>query len=262
MSLGPHKKMHKIVSAACLALALPAPMLAQANGDAPAPMLAEPTAKAMAAAEALLPRSAIIEANVAGFGAGFSVMARQNPSLQQILDAHPGLEAALIASGSDETRKVMEAEYPGLLKIAARFIDARYTPAEQAALIGFYSSSAGQKMLRNEIGSSDPETMLEAFTDEDGKLTDDEANAMSKTLTPARLAKSLTPAERVAASKFFASPAGRKIGANSGAFQSLSVNWVNDVIARNGSRFAERSGETMAAFMADAAAKKKAAAQQ
>jgi hypothetical protein len=219
--------------------------------------LTPPSADAQMLASLLVPRDIFIASNVNSFEQTFPIMAAKDPNLANLIRAYPGVDAAMIATGKGELMKILSSEYPGLADQVAVFVAQRYSPAEIKEFIRFYSTPAGKKLIRAEYGSIDPKEMLAAFTDKDRKLTMDEVQKMEA--NAASLGSDLTSAEKIASTKFFLGPVGRKIAQNKAGFQELTVNWVNNLLAKYQGQLSEASGKTIMDFItaADAKAGKK-----
>ncbi len=250
-----------ILRGACVAAtiticAMPAPALSQsapvpvdapvvavvANAPVPAPV------DAQTLAELLVPRQLFIDINMVNFEKGMAIMAKQAPELGELFKQYPGMEAALTTASGDVLRNILEIEYPDLKTKIATFVAERYTAADLAVLNSFYSGPAGRKLIRSEYESADAESMVKAFTDEDGMLTTDDVKAM-EAKNRSNFGNDLNASEKSAATRFFLGKSGRKIAQNKADFQTLTVDWVNAVIAKHQSQIQNTTAETIMAFI-------------
>ncbi len=250
-------------AAATLALcAMHVPALSQTAPvvvDQPAPAaataaVAPASADAQTFAELMVPRELFIDINMINFEKGMAIMAKQSPEMAQLFQQYPGLDVALTAASGKDLRAILESEYPDLKNKIALFASERYTTAELATLNKFYAGGAGVKLIRSEYETVDVEDMVKAFSDADGKLTEAEVRAMEAKASP-KFGNDLTSAEKLAATKFFLGPIGRKIGQNKDAFQTLTVDWVNAVIAKNQARLQTTTTDTIMGFIEKSGAK-------
>ena len=236
----------------CAQNAAPVLDVVSAPGDVAPPVLTPVPVDAQTLAGLLVPRQLFIDVNMVNFEKGMTIMAQQSPELGELFRQYPGLDKAMMQSGGTELRKILDAEYPELSNRIALFVAERYLPADLVALNRFYSGSAGRKLIEAEYGSANAEDMVKAFSDADGKLTTDEVKAM-ETKAASTFGSELTRAEKTEASRFFLGASGRKIGQNKNDFQKLTVDWVNQIIAKHQDSLAATSTETIMNFIQQSA---------
>lgn len=201
--------------------------------DTPASGVATPATPArIALAKELVghtqPKEQMVHAVLTGWDKG---VAEQDEDYQAELEAiQPGLSAKLTERGKSELVALVAEQIPQMHDRLAALFAGNCTEEELKALIAFYSSPAGAKMIRS-ITMSD--SGGEAFDDE--QLTTAEATSANREAAKEAV-KSLDGDEWLAAVRFSVSPAGRVVKALGPQVQAISADWMTRLMADFGKR--------------------------
>lgn len=156
------------------------------------------------------------------------------------LDAiEAGLGTKLSDRGRAELTMLVTERIPQLHERLAALFAANCTEQELRELIGFYSSSAGRKLIHSVI-------MSDAGGDEfdDEKLTAEEAIKINRQASAAA-AKTLNSVEQATLVKFAISPAGRAAKAVGPQVQAVSAEWMNGIMSEFSRRIEPIINETV-----------------
>lgn len=200
---------------------------------APAPRVASPaTPVRMALAKELVgytqPKELMLHAVLTGWEKG---AAEQDEDYLAELDAiQPGLGARLTERGKAELVALVAALIPQMHDRLAELFAGNCTEEELKALIAFYSSPAGSKMIRS-ITLSD--SGGDAFDDE--QLTTAEATSANRAAAKEAV-KTLDGDEWLATVIFSVSPGGRVVKALGPQVQAISAEWMTKLMADFGKR--------------------------
>ena len=238
-----------VLSVSSVALAAPAAMGAVAP---PAPRIATPATPARTAlANELVgytqPTDLMLKAVLVGYEKGAAEEGLDaGAELDELV---PGLSARLTERGKAELVALVAERIPQMHERLATMFAVNCTEEELKALIAFYSSPAGAKMIRS-ITLSD--SGGDAF--DDAKLTADEATTANR--AAARdAAKLLSGDEWLAMMSFVASPGGRAIKTFGPQVQAISADWMTELMADFSKRI-EPIAEQMVAEAVEEADKK------
>ena len=202
------------------------------SAKAPAPALSPPSPARTALARELVghtqPKELMIEAVLFGWNKG---VAEQDAADLGALDKiQAGLSGRFIDRGRAEIVAIVSERIPEMhSQIAAIYAD-NCTEEELKALIAFYSSPVGKKLIRSmtmSISGSDP------F--EDDKVTAAEATQANREAAREAV-KTLSGDEWIEAAKFGLSPTGRKVKSLAPKVQAAAADWMTRLMADYGTR--------------------------
>jgi hypothetical protein len=227
--------MNHIVALLSVSLALNAPSAAFSAPSAPPPASAsltpvtpERTALARELVGYTQPKDLMLSAVLFGYEKGASE--QDAGDLAKLESIQPGLGARITERGKTELVALVSEEIPRMHDRLATLFAANCTGEELKALIAFYSSAAGTKMIRS-VTMSD--TGGDSFDDE--KFTADEATRANRAAAK-EAAKSLNGDEWMVMMKFATSPAGRAAKALGPQVQAISAEWMTRLMADFGKR--------------------------
>jgi hypothetical protein len=170
---------------------------------------------------------------------------------KQLERDYPGLHEALWIAAEPELRKSVEADYPSFWAVLEKLYVSRLTEREAQALIAFYRSATGQKLLRTMYGNFDATKLLPGMVASDFQSVNaDEVQAATDSAR-AKAVQQLGPedeASLMTVIKFIDLEKFRALGAET---QKLTLEWVNKPNPEAEERLAERMAEAMERYMAD-----------
>lgn len=123
---------------------------------APPPIESRPlAARTLVLAKLMLPEDLIVEQEMALAKGTFEAAVPANPRARRLEAAHPGLYAAIWAEVEPELRRLASEGKPILWTRVAARLETLLTANETEALIAFYSTSIGRRILRVAIAAID-----------------------------------------------------------------------------------------------------------
>jgi len=215
-----------IAIAAALAAAAPAPVpqpsSAQSVSEAPAsPGTAAALARTVAPADLMIPLE-IEQAKKAILG-----LPTLDPDAKELEALYPGIWAAVWAATEPEMRRSVNADFPKFWAALENLYKSRLTETEAQAVLTFYRSPSGQKLLRGLTENFDATPiMAEAVKSDSGKVsadqlarvTDAAKAAAAKRAGPEDLADMMALLHSVTIEKF------KAVGMET---QKITLDWVN-----------------------------------
>jgi hypothetical protein len=151
-----------------------------------------------------------------------------NPENARFETEHPGFNNALKTSARALFADHLRISLPAKRERFARFFTNRFAPGEIDALIKFYSSPIGAKVVAGIYGRMDVDKAVDVFASADGgKISGQDVAALTASASRV-LATSYTADEETALATFSRSPAFAKLQVAMPAFHQLMADISNE----------------------------------
>ena len=204
-----------------LAAAAPAaPTGAQVTAATPASI----QARAERLAEAVTPRARFVALEVSGARQGFEAGVASDPDASA---QDRAMFKAVWAAAEPEFRRSSDAGYPALIAQLANVYAKRLNAAEIDALLHFYATPTGQKLIAAMYANVDLSPVLDEFAGQEQPKVSAGAVAEVQDRARERAVEQITPADHPALEALGRSVDMAKMHAVAAEVQSLTMNWIN-----------------------------------
>ena len=220
--------MKRIVAAsAALLLAVPAPGLAAPAIQPPA--AAKPVAaKAMELSLVLNPTEAMLDLSMRAFDAGFANGAKNDATAAALFAENPGLMDVMLAAAHPVVRKHMLLGIPAMQKRFAEFYGKSFSDVEMDALLGFYRSPTGKKLIAGMYAGADLASLVEAAgADGEGAFTPENVRGFTHSTTK-RILPAFNDDDKKMFVEFMGQPAFAKLNKILPEFRQLMAEVANE----------------------------------
>ena len=141
---------------------------------------------------------------------------------------YPGISEALIEAMSKVMRADFIADQPALRLRYARFYADRFSPDETAQLMRFYSSSAGQRLVKAKFSKLDATPMVGEFVEApDTQVSKDHIRDLNRAATLSIIGD-ISREDRATLMEFAKQPVFVKLGQARGAIEQLEAAIANE----------------------------------
>jgi hypothetical protein len=215
-----------VIIAAALAAAAPAPAL-----QTPAPQSATDPAASQATAAALArtvaPADLMIPMEVEQAKKAILALPTLDADAKELEKLYPGVWAAVWAASEPEMRRSATADFPKFWAALEQLYTSRLTEPEAQAVLTFYRSASGQKLLRGLIQNFDATPIVAGVAKSDsgkisaeqlGEATEAAKAAAAKGVGPEVMGDLMELLHAISLDKF------KAVGAET---QKITLDWVN-----------------------------------
>lgn len=211
-----------------LLIAAAAPAAATASPTPPPAAEAPVRADALALVRVLNPEGLMADMVVRTFTDSMRSVVEGSDNYRELEKEYPGLTDALIAAMAKVMREDFVADAPALRLRYARFYANHFSPDETAQLMRFYSSSAGQRLVRAKFSKLDAAPMAGEFVEDPGmQVSKDHISNMNRAATMSIIGD-MSNEDRVALVEFSKQPVFAKLGRARGAIEQLEADIANE----------------------------------
>jgi len=223
---------------------------AEAQSPAPPPQAAEaPQPRAVAMALLFIPKALLEKVAVRGGKRGFYASMAADAGGREMEQTYPGITAALWAAAEPEVRRAMTEQHPQYVDLIASIYSSRLTPAELEALLQFYSTPTGRKILDQIQRGMVPDAIYEEAL-RTGQLSQTAMQAAIDAESR-KFSATLTPEDRAAiVGVMRAVPMAKMERLNAELIQSL-LQWVDKTTAQLRARLEPIYGSAAERYMRD-----------
>jgi hypothetical protein len=163
---------------------------------------------------------------------------------------YPGLYAALWAAVEPEMRRSTEADYPSFWAALEQLYLARLTEAEAQAVMTFFKSPTGQKLLRATYGSIDATPVVAEMVKTENYALDEKQMKSVMDAAKAAAVKQIGAEDQADLWILMASIDLKKFQALGAETQKVTLEWVNKQDPEGDARIGTIMEEAMKQYMA------------
>jgi len=211
-----------------LAAALIAAPAFAGPAETPTAVTASQSAKqaAEALAQVVAPRQIMIPLNMKWAEKSIEELPKLNAEAGEFEGEFPGVHQAMWLAAKDELHAQLEASLPDLWGRLEQLYLADMTETEIRALIGFYSTPTGKRLIAGMYGNSDLQPMIQSMaTSEDGNISEQSFRTVTEDAKRKAVANAdIDPKDILPLMTAMSLPKLRAIGEKS---QRATMEWVN-----------------------------------
>ena len=217
------KRLLLLAAALIAAPAVAAP--AQAPASAATPQSASQAAAALA--QIVAPREIMVSLNMKWAEKGIEELPKLNAEAGEFEREFPGVHGAMWHAVKDELRAQLEADLPDLWNRLQQLYLANMSEPEIRALIGFYATPTGKRLIQGMYGNSDLQPMIQSMaSSEDGSISEQSFRTVNdeakrKTIADANI----DPKDILPLMTAMPLPKLRAVGEK---VQRVTMEWVNE----------------------------------
>ena len=236
-----------------LLAALPTPLLAEpapseASQAQAAPAVTPATAAALA--RIVAPLDVGVAAELEQARKAILALPTMDEDARQLEQEYPGLYAALWAAIEPEMKRTTEADYPSFWAALEQLYLARLSENEAQAVMTFFKSATGQKLLRNTYSSFDAAPMMAEMVKADNYTVDEKQMKAAADAAKAKAVGQIGPEDHADLWILMASIDLKKFQALGAETQKITLDWVNKEDPEGDARIGKIMEEAMERYMA------------
>ena len=175
---------------------------------------------------------------------------------KQLESEFPGIYAAMWAAIEPEVRRSTEADYPDYWAALERMYLARLTEQEAQAVLAFFRSPTGQKLLRGMYGAMDAGSMMAEMVKSDSSTIDAKQMQSAVDAAKAKAVEQLGPEDQASLLTLVGSIDLEKFRALGAETQRITLEWVNKEDPEGEERLGKMMQDAMENYMAAHPSKK------
>jgi hypothetical protein len=248
--------MPTIALAAALALAAPASPAAPAPNTPARASVAVSKATAATLARTVAPADITIALEVDHARKAILALPTIDEDARQLEAEFPGIYAAMWAAIEPEVRRSTEADYPSYWAALENMYLARLSEQEAQAVLAFFRSATGQKLLRGMYGAMDTGPMLAEMVKTDSATIDAKQMQSAVDAAKAKAVGQLGPEDEASLLTLVASMDLGKFRALGAETQKITLDWVNKEDPEGEEKLGKLMQDAMAKYMAAHPSKK------
>jgi hypothetical protein len=242
--------MPTIALAAALALAAPASPAAQAPNTPSQASAAVSKATAASLARTVAPADITIALEVDHARKAILALPTIDEDAGQLEAEFPGIYAAMWTAIEPEVRRSTEADYPSYWAALENMYLARLSEQEAQAVLTFFRSATGQKLLRGMYGAMDTGPMLAEMVKTDSATIDAKQMQSAVDAAKAKAVGQLGPEDEASLLTLVASMDLGKFRALGAETQKITLDWVNKEDPEGEEKLRKLMQDAMAKYMA------------
>lgn len=202
---------------------------------APAPEFPSARQAAAALAQTVAPREIMIPLNLKWAEKGMEELPKLNAESGALEREYPGIHQTMWLAAKDEVRAQLEKDIPDLWRRLERLYVAEMTESEIRALLNFYATPTGQRLIAAMYGNSDLQPMIESMaTSGDGNASEQSFKDVTENAKRKAIANAnIEPKDILPLMSSLSLPKMRAIGQK---VQQAALEWVNEDDAPNQER--------------------------
>jgi hypothetical protein len=242
--------MPTIALAAALALAAPASPAAPAPNTPAQASVAVSKATAATLARTVAPADITIALEVDHARKAILALPTIDDDARQLEAEFPGIYAAMWAAIEPEVRRSTEADYPSYWAALENMYLARLSEQEAQAVLAFFRSATGQKLLRGMYGAMDTGPMLAEMVKTDSATIDAKQMQSAVDAAKAKAVGQLGPEDEASLLTLVASMDLGKFRALGAETQKITLDWVNKEDPEGEEKLGKLMQDAMEQYMA------------
>ena len=242
--------MPTIALAAALALAAPASPAAPAPNTPAQASVAVSKATAATLARTVAPADITIALEVDHARKAILALPTIDDDARQLEAEFPGIYAAMWAAIEPEVRRSTEADYPSYWAALENMYLARLSEQEAQAVLAFFRSATGQKLLRGMYGAMDTGPMLAEMVKTDSATIDAKQMQSAVDAAKAKAVGQLGPEDEASLLTLVASMDLGKFRALGAETQKITLDWVNKEDREGEEKLGKLMQDAMEQYMA------------
>lgn len=242
--------MPSIALAAALALAAPASPAAPSPATPAQAPAAVSKATAASLARTVAPADITIALEVDHARKAILALPTIDEDARELEAEFPGIYAAMWAAIEPEVRRSTEAEYPSYWAALENMYLARLSEQEAQAVLTFFRSATGQKLLRGMYGAMDTGPMLAEMVKTDSATIDAKQMQSAVDAAKAKAVGQLGPEDEASLLTLVASMDLGKFRALGSETQRITLDWVNKEDPEGEEKLGKLMQDAMAKYMA------------
>lgn len=242
--------MPTIALAAALALAAPASPAAPAPNTPAQASVAVSKATAATLARTVAPADITIALEVDHARKAILALPTIDDDARQLEAEFPGIYAAMWAAIEPEVRRSTEADYPSYWAALENMYLARLSEQEAQAVLAFFRSATGQKLLRGMYGAMDTGPMLAEMVKTDSATIDAKQMQSAVDAAKAKAVGQLGPEDEASLLTLVASMDLGKFRALGAETQKITLDWVNKEDPEGEEKLGKLMQDAMEKYMA------------
>jgi hypothetical protein len=248
--------MPTIALAAALALAAPGSPAAPAPNTPAQASVAVSKATAASLARTVAPADITIALEVDHARKAILALPTIDEDARQLEAEFPGIYAAMWAAIEPEVRRSTEVDYPSYWAALENMYLARLSEQEAQAVLAFFRSATGQKLLRGMYGAMDTGPMLAEMVKSDSATIDAKQMQSAVDAAKAKAVGQLGPEDEASLLTLVASMDLGKFRALGAETQKITLDWVNKEDPEGEEKLGKLMQDAMAKYMAAHPSKK------
>ena len=213
-----------------LALLLAAATPAAPSAAPPSPTVADAPvrADALELVRVLNPEGLMAEMVVRNFTDSMRLAIKASDDYRALEKEYPGISEALIEAMAGAMQADFVADLPAVRFRYARFYADRFSPDETAQLMHFYSSGAGQRLVRAKFSKLDATPMVGEFVENpDTAVSKDHIRDLNRAATMSMIGD-MSDEDRAALMQFAKQPVFVKLAQARGDIEQLEADIANE----------------------------------
>ena len=242
--------MPTIALAAALALAAPASPAAPAPNSPAQASVAVSKATAATLARTVAPADITIALEVDHARKAILALPTIDEDARELEAEFPGIYAAMWAAIEPEVRRSTEAESPSYWAALENMYLARLSAQEAQAVLAFFRSATGQKLLRGMYGAMDTGPMLAEMVKTDSATIDAKQMQSAVDAAKAKAVGQLGPEDEASLLTLVASMDLGKFRALGAETQKITLDWVNKEDREGEEKLGKLMQDAMEQYMA------------
>lgn len=242
--------MPSIALAAALALAAPASPAAPSPATPAQAPAAVSKATAASLARTVAPADITIALEVDHARKAILALPTIDEDARELEAEFPGIYAAMWAAIEPEVRRSTEADYPSYWAALENMYLARLSEQEAQAVLAFFRSATGQKLLRGMYGAMDTGPMLAEMVKTDSATIDAKQMQSAVDAAKAKAVGQLGPEDEASLLTLVASMDLGKFRALGAETQKITLDWVNKEDPEGEEKLGKLMQDAMAKYMA------------
>jgi hypothetical protein len=242
-----------------LAIAAPAPpvstQLLASSAQAHSAVAVSPTTAA-ALARTVAPADITIALEIDQARKAILSLPAIDEDAKQLESEFPGLYAAMWAAVEPEMRRSSEADFPSYWSALEKMYGARLTEQEAQAVLTFFRSPTGQKLLRGMYAAMDTGPMFEQMIKSDSSTVGAKQMQTAVDAAKAKAVQQMGPEDEATLMALVASIDLEKFRALGAETQKITLEWVNKEDPEGEERLSKMMREAMGNYMSSHTLKK------
>lgn len=232
----------------------PLPSLAQATPAAPQPAGAGQKvsqATAAALARTVAPMEPMLRAEMEQARKAILALPTHDDDARQLEQDYPGLYAALWTAVEPDMKRSAEASYPSYWAALEQLYLARLTESEAQAVMTYFKSASGQKLIRTMYGSFDAAPMVAEMTKSNDYTVSEGQLKAATDAAKAKAVQQITDDDKADLWMLMASIDLQKFKAIGAETQKVTLEWVNRPDPEGDASMQELMEQAMQRYMAE-----------
>jgi hypothetical protein len=236
-----------LAAASVQTLAQPAPAAPQPAGASP--KVSQDTAAALA--RTVAPVEPMLRAEIEQARKAILALPTLDNDAKELERDYPGLYAALWTAVEPDMKRSAEASYPGYWAALEQLYLARLTEGEAQAVMTYFKSPGGQKLIRTMYGGFDSAPMVAEMTKSNDYTVNEQQLKEATDAAKAKAVQQITDDDKADLWILMASIDLQKFKAIGAETQRVTLDWVNRPDPEGEARMQKLMEQAMQRYMAE-----------